>query len=68
MFFRWVDECVPFEVRTLPVPADIGRALESNQRIDGAMLQLHFGEEVARVPIPTWERLLRTAPPGGARP
>ena len=52
MFFRSTDECVPFEVRTSPVPEEIGRALESNQAIGGAMLQLHFGDEVARLPIP----------------
>ena len=52
MFFRLTDECVPFEVRTAPLPAEIGRALEGNQPIEGAMLQLHFSEEVARLPIP----------------
>jgi hypothetical protein len=52
MFFHSADACVPFEVRTAPVPEEIGRALEGNRPIEGAMLQLHFGAEVARLPIP----------------
>lgn len=52
MFFRSTDECVPFEVRTVPVATEIGRALEGNQPTEGAVLQLHFGGEVASLPIP----------------
>jgi hypothetical protein len=40
-----------FEVRTWPSAAELGRALESNARIDGALLQMRFGDQVAGLPI-----------------
>ena len=51
MLFRSRDESVPFEARTSPQPAALGRALEDKTPINGAVLQLHFGDEVARLAI-----------------
>jgi len=45
-------EVCAFEVRTCPAPHALGQALESNARPSGARLQLHFGGEVAALPIP----------------
>ena len=51
MLFRSADECVAFAARTSPEPAELGRALEDQITVKGAVLQLHFGDEVARLPI-----------------
>lgn len=51
MLFRSADQCVAFAARTSPEPAELGRALEDQTPIKGAVLQLHFGDEVARLPI-----------------
>lgn len=48
--FRF-DHLLPFEVRTWPSAADLGRALENNTRIAGMQLRLEFGAEVARIAI-----------------
>jgi hypothetical protein len=40
-----------FEVRTWPSAAEFGRALESNVRLPGALLQLRFGDQVAGLPV-----------------
>lgn len=51
MLFRWAGECLAFEASTSPEPAQLGRALEAKIPIRGAVLELHFGDEVARLPI-----------------
>jgi hypothetical protein len=48
--FRF-DRLLPFEVRTWPSPEELGRLLQSHERIQGMQLRLHFGEQVARIPI-----------------
>ena len=48
--FRF-DRLLPFVVRTSPSPEALGRSLESNGRIESMQLQLHFGEQVAKVAI-----------------
>jgi len=48
--FRF-DRLLPFVVRTSPSPEALGHSLESNTRIDSMQLQLHFGEQVAKVAI-----------------
>lgn len=47
-----LDQFSRFEVRTLPEPEALGRALESNRQTPGAVLQLRFGEQVAGLAIP----------------
>ena len=51
MLFRSADECVGFEARTSLDPAKLGRALEAGALIKGAVIQLHFGDDVARLPV-----------------
>lgn len=48
----FVDQLSPFEVRTCPGPEVLGRAIENNRRVAGAILQLRFGDQVAGFPIP----------------
>jgi hypothetical protein len=47
-----LDHPSPFHVRTSPEPAELGCALERNVRIPGALLQLHFADQVASLPLP----------------
>lgn len=51
MLFRSADQRVAFAARTSPEPVELGRALEDQALVKGAVLQLHFGDEVARLPI-----------------
>jgi hypothetical protein len=51
MFFRSHGDCLAFEAQTSPEPAELGRALEAGRPIRTALLHLHFGDEVARLPI-----------------
>jgi hypothetical protein len=46
-----LDQFAPFEVRTWPDPEALGRALETNHPVPGAVLQLRFGEQVAGLAI-----------------
>jgi hypothetical protein len=46
-----VDQHPTFAVRTWPSAGELGEALENNFRVKGALLQLHFGDQVARLPI-----------------
>jgi hypothetical protein len=48
--FRF-EQLLPFAVGTSPSADRLGRALESNQRVEGMQIRLEFGEEVARIPI-----------------
>ena len=41
------DQFSPFEVRIWPGPQVLGRALENNQSVAGAILQLRFGDQTA---------------------
>jgi len=45
------DGLLRFEVRTSPPPSELGRALQDNSSADRVQLQLHFGEQVARISI-----------------
>lgn len=45
------DQRRAIEVRTFPGTKEIGRALEQNRRLPGAMLRLHFGDQVASLGI-----------------
>ena len=45
-------ELIPFQARTSPSEADLGRALENRTRVGPPVLQLHFGEMIAGLPIP----------------
>lgn len=40
-----------FQVRTCPSAAALGRAIETNVPLSGALLQLRFGDQVAGLPI-----------------
>jgi hypothetical protein len=44
-------ELSPFEALTSPAPAELGLALETNERIGKAVLRLRFGGVVAGLPI-----------------
>ena len=46
-----LDEFSSFEARTSPAPEALGRALERNQRVPGALLQLSFDGQVAGLGI-----------------
>ena len=46
-----LDEYCRFEARTWPAPQALGRALERNQRVPRALLQLSFGGQVAGLGI-----------------
>ena len=48
--FRF-DRLSYFEVRTKPSAEELGRSLETNIRPEAMQLRLHFGEQVARIPI-----------------
>jgi hypothetical protein len=45
------DQDSAFEARTWPGPEALGRALEKNQAIPGAVLQLRFGKQTAGLAI-----------------
>lgn len=51
MLFGWAGECLAFDASTSPEPAQLGRALEAKSPVRGAVLELHFGDQVARLPI-----------------
>jgi hypothetical protein len=46
------EQCSLFDARTSPCPAELGRALEHNVPVPGALLQLCFGERTASLAIP----------------
>jgi len=46
-----LDQLSTFRVHTWPPAKELGRALERNLRIPGALLQLRFGEQVASLAI-----------------
>ena len=46
-----LDQASSFEVRTCPDPESLGRALENNEQVPGAVLQLRFGDEVAGLAV-----------------
>ena len=45
------DNIIAFRATTSPSPAELGRALEENAAVGSALLEMHFGAAVARVPI-----------------
>ena len=45
------DQYSPFEVRTWPGPEALGRAMENNRPVPGAVLQLRFGAKAAGLAI-----------------
>ncbi|MGN6058032.1 MAG: hypothetical protein ACTHOI_05555 [Sphingomicrobium sp.] len=45
------DQCSSFEVRTCPDPEILGRALENNEQVPGAVLRLRFGDDVASLAL-----------------
>lgn len=46
-----LDEFLPFQARSWPAPEALGRAVERNERVPGALLQLSFGGQVAGLAI-----------------
>lgn len=48
--FRF-DDRPSFSARTSPTARELGRSLERKAQLSGALLQLHFGDQVARLPI-----------------
>ena len=48
--FRF-ERLLPFEVQASPSTDDLGRALQNNEWTKGMQLRLHFGDQIARIPI-----------------